>query len=472
MNLFDTTHRTGAAFCRFATTAVLALGLLLAAPAPGTAQQEDLQDRVERLEAELDELREMLRTGEAGPTIRRLQRRIQALTRQIEQMRLGGDVVAADTSVLGFGPAASKVYKVQEGVSVGGYGEIVYENFASTREDGSPSGKTDQLDALRGVVYVGYKFSDRLLFNSEIEFEHGSTSGGVGSASLEFAYLDYRFSDHVGLRAGLLLPPVGFINELHEPPTFPGVNRPSVEQAIIPTTWRENGIGLFGSAGDVEYRAYLINSLDGVGGGSSPASGFGASGLRGGRQKGAKALAEDFGLVGRVDYTGTLGLRVGGSAFVGETGHNRMVQGEELDARTIIGEVHGEYRARGLDLRAMAVLATVDDVTRLNLARGLDGSESVGEELTGWYVQGGYDVLRQVETDHQLVPYLRYESLNTQAEVPEGFSADPATDRTVVVLGAQWKPHPNAVFKADYEIHSNGAETGVDQFNASIGYLF
>jgi hypothetical protein len=405
-------------------------------------------------------------------TLERLQERIDALTRQIEEMRLGGDVVAADTSVYGFGPAASKVYKVQQGVSVGGYGEVVYENFAGTREDGSPSGATDQIDALRGIVYLGYKFSDRLVFNSEIEVEHGSTSGGVGSVSLEFAYLDYRISDAFGIRAGMVLPPMGFINELHEPPTFPGVNRPQVESAIIPTTWRENGIGVFGSAGDVEYRAYAVNSLDAVGGGSSPASGFGASGLRGGRQKGAKALAEDFALVGRMDYVGVLGLRVGGSAFLGETGHAREVQGSELGAQTFIGELHGEYRAAGLDLRALAVLATVDEAERLNAARGLTGSASVGEELTGWYLQGGYDILRGATTDHQLVPYLRYESLNTQAEVPEGFSASPATDRSLWVVGAQWKPDPNAVLKMDYEIHSNEAETGVNQFNVAIGYLF
>ncbi|HSR42191.1 MAG TPA: hypothetical protein VLL48_08470, partial [Longimicrobiales bacterium] len=101
-----------------------------------------------------------------------LERRIEILAREIESMRLGRDVVEADTSILGLGPAASKVYAVNQGVSLGGYGEFLYERYADEREDGAPSGRSDRLDALRAILYVGYKFSDRLLLNTEIEIEH------------------------------------------------------------------------------------------------------------------------------------------------------------------------------------------------------------------------------------------------------------------------------------------------------------
>lgn len=402
-----------------------------------------------------------------------LQDRIEALTRELEAMRLGADVVApADTSVLGFGPAASKVYGVSQGVSIGGYGEIVYENFAEEREDGTPSGATDQLDALRGIVYVGYKFNDRLLFNSEIEWEHAST-GQAGSVSLEFAYIDYRLSDNFGLRGGLLLSPMGFVNELHEPPIFLGSNRPVVENRIIPTTWRENGLGFFGQAGDFDYRVYLMNSLDAVGGGSSNASGFSSSGLRGGRQKGSKALAEDFSVVGRVDYVGTLGLTVGTSLYYGAQGHERDIPGGGvLDANTTIWEGHAEYRAQGLSLRALYALATVDEVAALNALKGLTGNSSIGEKLQGGYLEAGYDVLTTASTSHQLIPFVRYEWLDSQAEVPTGFSANPANDDSVVTLGFSWKPIPNVVGKVDYEIHQDEAETGVDQLNVALGYLF
>jgi hypothetical protein len=213
--------------------------------------------------------------------LEKLRQQVEAMSRELEELRLGSDVVVqADSSVYGFGPAASKVYKSGQGVSLGGYGEVLYENFAGTREDDEPSGATDRFDALRAILYAGYKFSDKLLFNSELEFEHGSTEDG-GSVSIEFAYLDYRISPGLGVRAGLLLPPMGFINELHEPPTFLGARRPDTERFIIPSTWRENGIGVFGDVGAVSYRAYLVNGFD--------ATGFSAEeGLREGRQSGPK----------------------------------------------------------------------------------------------------------------------------------------------------------------------------------------
>jgi len=432
--------------------AALAAALLTTAPA--AAQEAETEARLDSLEARVAELQERL-TATDTTGVEELRRRLEAVLRQIEQMRLGEEVVRADTTGLyGLAPAASKVYRVDRGVSIGGYGEILYENFASEREDGSPAGAEDQIDALRGIVYVGYKFSDELLFNSEIEVEHATTSGGTGSVSLEFAYLDYMLSEDVGVRAGLVLPPMGFVNELHEPPTFLGTERPLTESVIIPSTWRENGIGVFGASGDVEYRAYLINSFDAVGDGSSPAGGFSAGGLRGGRQKGGKAAAEDLAGVGRIDWKGLPGLTLGTSLFLGETAQDAPnplaaeTGDPEIGARTLIWEGHAQYKARGT------------------------GSESIGERLVGGYVQAGYDVLRRVRTEHQLLPYVRLEKVNTQDEVPTGFSADPANEQTVVSLGAAWKPVPGAILKADYQLRSNEAETGVDQFNVAVGYLF
>lgn len=393
--------------------------------------------------------------------IARLKRQIAAITRELEEMRLGPEVVReADTSVLGFGPAASKVYRVGRGVSIGGYGEVLYRNFRSAREDGTPSGATDEIDALRAILYVGYKFSDRLLFNSEIELEHGTAGEGEpGEVALEFAYLDYRVSPAFGLRAGLLLPPMGFINELHEPPVFLGAERPETERQIIPSTWRENGIGIFGEVKGLAYRAYLVNGFAG--------EGFSASGLRGGRQDGAQALAEDFAGVGRVDYTGLPGLRLGASAYYGNSG-----QDLDLGVRTFIGSAHAEYRARGLSLRGLVAVADLDEVAGLNAAKGVTGTASVGERLVGWYLEGGYDVLRSLQTTHALIPYVRFERLNTQDAVPAGFTVNPANDRRILTIGAAWKPITRVALKGDYQVHSNEAETAVDRFALALGYLF
>ena len=437
---------------------VATLAVLAMSPAAVEGQQN-----VEQLRGQVEELREELAARDTADA--ELRRQIDLLTRQIESLTLGEAVVQSDTSVFGFAPAASKVYRVRQGVSIGGYGEILYETFSDEREDGGAVSTPNTIDALRAILYVGYKFNDRILFNSELEWEHGSTGAG-GEASIEFAYIDYLLTPTFGLRGGLLLAPMGLTNELHEPPTYLGTTRPLVEQAIIPTTWRANGAGFFGENGGFSYRAYALTSLDG-------GRGFGAGGLRGGRQKGARELAEDFSVVGRVDFTGVPGLMVGGSAMWGETAHNRSLpDGTEVDGATTILEGHFDFAASGFDARGLYAVANVDDVAQLNALRGLTGAQSIGEKLTGGYLQAGYDVLRTLDAGHQLSPYVRYEIMNTQAEVPTGFSASPANDRSAWLLGAMWKPIPEVALKADYQILGNEADTGVNQFNVNLSYLF
>ena len=458
--------------------ALTLVAAMLLAPSPSTAQEgneadrariEELERRVAELQAQLDSVL----TGQIdADRLEELRKQIDAISRQIEAMQLGREVVEADDSRFGLGPAASKVYRVRRGVSIGGYGEMLYQNFSSTRQDGTDSGKKDQIDFLRAVLYFGYKFSDKILFNSEIEFEHAST-GNAGSVAVEFAYLDFFLAPWIGARAGLLLLPMGYINELHEPPIFLGTERPETERRIIPTTWRENGLGLFGESGGFSYRAYAINAFDAVGDGSSKASGFDATGLRGGRQKGSKAVVETVAGVGRVDYVGVLGLNVGTSLYYGNAGQGNVDStGLVISAPTLIWEGHAQYRVRGFWLRGLYTLSTVGDVARLNDAHGFTGSESIGERLTGWYLEAGYDVLHSVQTDHQAIPYVRYEQINTQAQVPTGFSANPATDATITTVGAMWKPITNVAVKTDYQFRSNAARTGVDQWNVSLGFLF
>jgi hypothetical protein len=401
-----------------------------------------------------------------------LERQIEAITRDLEALTLGTEVVnPAQRGAFGMAPAAGKVYTINPGVSIGGYGEVLYQTYAGTKENGDPSGKAAKLDAYRGIIYVGYKFNDRILFNSEIEIEHGST-GLAGSASLEFAYLDYKLTDNFGLRAGLLLVPVGITNEVHEPPVWLGTTRPLTENKIIPTTWRESGFGIFGETEAFSYRAYLVNSLDGVGGGSSGASGFSSSGLRGGRQKGSKAVAENFSAVGRIDYTGTPGLMIGTSFYTGDQGHNRELNGRKVSIGTNIWEAHFKYQARGFDFQALTALASVTNADDLNELKGLSGSGSVGEKLSGWYAQVGYDLLWSSASEQQLLPYFRYETVNTQAEVPSGYSSSGSKDFNVTAIGMAWKPIGNTVLKMDYQMHSNASSSGINQFNVAMGWLF
>jgi len=428
---------------------------------------EDLERRVRDLEAELAAAEGR---KEADPdALQELERRLEILSREIEKLQIGEAAVVAEQSAYGMGPAASKIYQAGEGVSIGGYGEMLLEGFDSQKDDGTASGKTDQLDFLRAVIYLGYKFNDRILFNSEIEFEHAST-GKEGEASVEFAYLDFLFRDEVNARVGMVLVPMGFVNELHEPPIFLGARRPDLENRLIPTTWRENGAGVFGDLGPVSYRAYILTGFDGAG---LDESGFSAAGLRGGRQSGSKSFAEDFALVARVDWEITPGLMLGGSFYTGDSGQGAKTSAlEKIEAGTDIMDVHLQWRWRGLEFRALYASVDLEQVDLLNDFKGLTGKASIGSEMDGYYVQAGYNVLASRETNQALIPYARYEQFDTQSEVPAGFLRDPANDVEVVTYGIAYKPIPNVVFKLDYQNFDNAAGTGTDQWNLAAGFLF
>jgi hypothetical protein len=263
----------------------------------------------------------------------------------------------------------------------------------------------------------------------------------------------------------MLLVPVGFVNELHEPPIYHGSRRPEVEQAIIPTTWRENGAGLFGAAGPFEYRGYVVVGLD--------SRGFRAAGIRGGRQKGARSVAEDFAVTGRLDYVGTPGLLVGGSFYSGDSGQGAVVDGQAIGGRVTLFDLHAQYEYRGLQVRALWTGSTIADVALINEESGLVGSESVGESQDGWYVEAAFDVMTLAPKGRWgIVPFVRYEELDTQREVPPGYDTDPRWDRSLLTAGLEVKPIPQVVFKLDFQWSRNEARTGVNRLNVSVGYLF
>ncbi len=416
-----------------------------------------------------------------------LERKVEVLTQEIEQMKLGA---AADTVRLqpraGLGPAASKVYGIARGVSIGGYGEMLYENFDREREDGAPSAKLDRLDFLRQVFYVGYKFGDELLFNSEIELEHagvqdeagvegqadpvtGEVEGEAelsGEAVLEFAYLEWSSRPAFGIRTGMLLMPLGIVNELHEPPTFAAARRPEVEQRIIPTTWRANGIGIFGELErGFSYRLYLTEGLD--------AAHFGANGIRDGRQGGSQSLFTQPAVTARVDYAGVGGLVVGGSLHLGNTWQDFQPGPSDIEPRLALGDVHARLQWRGLEARALYARGSLSDAGPLSDALGLTGDARLGESFFGAYAEAAYDVLPLLRpgTRFALLPYARWETYDTQDDVPGG-SENPALERTVFTLGAAFRPDPGVVVKADRQWRSNQADTETSQWNLALGYLF
>lgn len=370
----------------------------------------------------------------------------------------------------GMGPAASGVYRVKQGVSLGAYGEATYRNFV--QDQGT---KKDQADYHRLVTYLGYKFDDTVVFNSEIEFEHTTTGeiGGdlgdeEGEVSVEFAYLDFLHDRAINSRAGLVLIPMGLVNELHEPNTFHGVRRPEVESVILPSTWRELGVGLFGegdAAGKIAYRTYLVNGLR--------ASRFSDGGIRDGRQKGNRAVFEDVAWTGRLDYSpeAVPGLMFGGSFWFGNSGQDDVFLEQTPSVFTSVLESHAQWRFAGVELRALGAWGSIDDADLLSAAL----EKTIAEDFHGWYVELAYDVMPLFASGstHYLAPFVRFESFDTQATVPNGFERNESQEKDLYVVGLSYKPIPKVVLKLDYRnFDTDGPKKTADEVALGVGFAF
>lgn len=363
-----------------------------------------------------------------------LERQLRSLDEEMEALQFGGSLVppVQAEGQAGLAPAASKVYASQMGLSIGGYGEMLYTD----RDSGT------QLDLYRAIVYLGYRFDENWLFNSEIEWEHGDET------AVEFAYLEYQHDAHLNVRIGHQLVPMGFVNQLHEPTTFLSPNRPLIERYILPSTWHENGVAVYGNAGDFDYQVAVMNGFD--------AEGFDLenSGLRGGRQKGSKADAEDLAVILRLDWQGVDGLWLGGSVYLGDSGQGSGAQ----DFATTVFEMHAQYERGAFISRAVYAAASVDGAAALTTA-------SASEDLSGYYLDLGYDVFAERGTESSLTPFLRYSAF----DLSEDSAAD--TEVTRLMLGLAWQPIPQLILKAAFTQEEQGAIDD-DILELSTGYVF
>jgi len=392
-----------------------------------------------------------------------LNRRIEILADEIQKLKSHQLNVAKNESMFGLGPSASKIYQVTQGLSIGGYGEIIFNNQKNTKQDGSYNGTTNKSEVLRQIIYVGYKFDDKWVLNTEIEFEH------VNEVYVEFAYLDYLHSDRLNFRSGLILLPVGFLNELHEPVLFPSVLRTEVESRIIPTTWRENGLGIFGNLTDnTSYKFFVVNAMN--------ADGFTKKGLRGGRKKGGNIgeddnetadnqNADNAAAVLRIDHDFNNNLMAGFAYYAGNaSGNTKGNIGVQM------AEIHSQYTKGGFRGRFLWTEVKTDGAGERN-AIPATPSDFLSEKMHGGYLELMYDVLQSAK-GQSLSPFVRFEYLNTQAEIPNGLAADLAQKETNITVGLAYQPLDRIVFKADYTKNRNGAKTGVDEINVGMGFNF
>lgn len=432
--------------------------LLFLASSAASAQTSD--ERINQLESLLQSVQEELKSlkdeqKKQGAKIEEAD----VLKEEMRKLRL--DVVMPQIeykSYSGLGPAASKIYYTPRGLSIGGYGEVTYSNYLH-------SSKTDKGDTYRFVPYFGYKFSDKILMNAEVEFEHGGDE-----ISVEFAYLDFMLDPRFNVRSGLILVPISRTNEYHEPTVFYGTFRPDVESQVIPTTWRELGVMAYGDLGrGFSYKAALINGLktDNI-----------SDWIRSGRQSGKEANYNKFAGVLRLDYSGVPGLAIGGSAYYG--GAESKGGGSER------GTEKANIGLYVLEAQYQAGNAFVKGLYAFGDASGNGAYEKAGraKQVYGWYAETGYNIFPHIKPESimSLTPFARYERYNLNDEVFTG-SPNESKDREVFTVGLDFKPHPQIVIKADYQMRDTesglpeGKGTGFDenkinQFNVGLGFIF
>ncbi len=342
---------------------------------------------------------------------------------------------------------------VLNGVTIGGYAQIDYNE-----PDGSQVGK---LDIHRLVLLFGYKFNDKVSFLTEVEYEH------VVELYVEQAYIKYKATDKINVLAGLMLVPMGIQNEYHEPTTYHGVERTNVDNYIVPTSWRELGIGINGTLDNLslKYQAYLFNGFKSYASGA----GFlkGSNGLRSGRQKGAEAIVSSANFSGKLDYYGIPGLRLGLAGYFGDTQtDDTSIEGSTVGV-SMIG-LDARYKYNNLELRSQYIHTDLTNTEEYNTLTGKD----LGSKMTGFYAEVAYNL--NLKGEEKLTPFLRYEKHNTHADTAGTLNANKAFDRDELIFGLGFKVADGAVFKVDYQLMNNaisGSDTS-KKFNAGIGIWF
>jgi len=361
-------------------------------------------------------------------------------------------------------PAAGSAAQTGSATTLSGYGEFNYNNYKS---DERPT----QADLRRFVFGLHHRFDDRLTFHSEVEFEHAVVSkDDEGEVEIEQAWVNYKFSDAVNVKGGLFLIPLGILNETHEPPTYYGVERNEVETRIIPTTWRELGVGVHGLLLGTSGLRYDVGITTGFDSGKLDDP---STGVRSAHQEGQLANAQDLSVYGALNYRRS-GLLVGAGVFTGNTGQNGATNPllKGVDARLTMWDVHAQYKVGRLDLQAVYADGKLADADQLNAAILATSAEpfAAPNRMKGAYVQAAYHVYKADKLD--FAPFVRLEGIDIrqQEDPANGLFQDPNNHERITTAGFNFWVHPQVVLKADVQRYRT--DSTKDRFDLGVGYMF
>jgi hypothetical protein len=350
-----------------------------------------------------------------------------------------------------------------------GYGDFHYN---SPRGSDFPDRRqADLADVHRFVIGVSHDWSEELSLEAEVDFEHAANAADL---EFELGYVDYHPSTALGYRAGVILMPIGPLNETHEPPTFYSVERPQIDNMIIPSTWSELGAGVYGEVSapfPIRYRTYVTSNLN--------AAGFNAStGIRGGRGKLKEQNTSGAAWTGRLEISPVLGLTLGASGYIGSASVFGTAAGVSNAPRLSSVGVNlweGDVKWVGgpFELQGRYAELNIGDAAAVSANNGTN-TDPVAEKSIGWLVEGALHTGRWIfpNSEKDLVAFVRYQEIDNQHKVPAGMARNLLFDRQILTTGLAFYPHPDVAFKADVEFWEVATGAKEERINLGIAFVY
>ena len=403
------------------------------------------------------------------------------------KMALSALMISASMGVSAQESAADSVMTHAKGnkFSVGGYGEAVYSrNFYSDNGNRYTTPRSYKKDPSHGrfdiphaVIYLGYDFGKGWTMGTEIEFEHGGTGAAIeyeadeaiefeqeqekgGEVELEQFWLQKSFGRAFNVRAGHIVVPFGLVNAHHEPLNFFTVYRPEGENTILPCTWHQTGVSLWGRLGDFRYEAQMVAGLD--------AYHFSrANWIQGGTSSPFEfEVANKYGFLARVDNYTIPGLRLGVSGYFGQSMHNNVPHDMERGAKkkikgnVCLGSIDFTYKrynwvARGnVDYGYVSHANEISQLSYPNVQYvkpyESGNGKYFGSNAMAMMLEVGYDVFSQIRSlradNQKLYVFGHIEKYDSYIHA----ATKKWTNKTIYAAGVNYYPIPQIAIKAEY----------------------
>lgn len=428
--------------------AAAVVAAFLAAPLTAFAGETELLQRIEKMAAELEQLKAELKAN-------------QRKTASGEQGQHA--IVPPPVAVAVPSPAPALDSAAGPSTVITGYGEL---NYNRPTKNASAA----QTDVRRAVIGIQHRFDEKTKMVSEFEWEHAIASASdAGESAIEQLYVERQFDNGLRAKAGLFLIPAGLLNTAHEPTAYYGVERNFVETAIIPSTWREVGLGLSGDfANSLAWDAGLTTGFDITKWDAASEEGR-ESPLGSIHQEGQLAKSRNLSAHMALNWRGVPGLLVGGSVFTGNAGH-KTAGFAAPDARVTVYDLHTRYTPGHWDLSAVYARGEIRNVDALNLTF-VGEPNPVPASFAGWYAQAAYQLFKS--GDYVFSPFARYENFNTAkrfSSVPASPGIPTAANENVYTVGANLTVGEGVVLKADYQ--KFGEDKTRDRLNLGVGFSY